>query len=340
MLDSNQLFELKKILSQPRNIVIIPHKNPDGDAIGSTLGLSQVLKKMIHQVQIVSPNDFPKFLKFLPEAKKIFIGDYNPKGAEIAIKKADIIFMLDFNEPSRADYLAEHINASSAVKILIDHHQFPQEFDFTYSDTQMPATCEMVWHLIEAMSWDNLVDENIATCLYTGIITDTGNFKFPSVKPSTLETAAKLMKHGTEPHKILDRLDTFTVSRLKLLSPFVESLQLYPEYRTTVFKLSREQLLSEGYQKGDTEGFVNYGLAIENIVFSVFMAEDTQQDLVKISFRSKGDFDCSEVARKYFNGGGHKNASGGKSHDSLEDTVKEFVNLLPEYAEKLENTTV
>lgn len=340
MLDSNQIFKLKKILSQPRNIVIIPHKNPDGDAIGSTLGLSQVLKKMIHQVQIVSPNDFPKFLKFLPEAKKVFNGEFNPKGAEIAISKADVIFMLDFNEPSRADYLDEFINKSNAVKVLIDHHQFPQEFDFTYSDTDMPATCEMVYHFIEAMGWENLVDKDIATCLYTGIITDTGNFKYPSVKPSTLETAAKLMRHGAEPFRIMDRLDSFSTSRLKILGTFLNSIEIFPEYRTVLFKLTKEQLLEDNYQKGDTDGFVNYGLTLDNIVFSVFMAEDTQQDYIKISFRSKGDFDCSEMARNSFNGGGHKNASGGKSSNSLEDTIKEFVNLLPEYAEKLENTTI
>ncbi|MGI9527345.1 MAG: DHH family phosphoesterase [Weeksellaceae bacterium] len=340
MLDSNQLYELKKVLSQPRNIVVIPHKNPDGDAIGSTLGLSQILRKMVHQVQVVTPNDFPKFLKFLPQAKKVLNGDFNPKGAEKAIKKADIIFMLDFNEPSRADYLGEFINQSNAVKVLIDHHQFPQTVDFTYSDSSMPATCEMVWHLIEAMGWEKLMDADIANCLYTGILTDTGNFRFPSVKPSTLETGAKLMKHGAEPFRILDQLDTFTESRLKILGTFVNSLERFPEYRTAIFKLNKEQLEANEYQKGDTDGFVNYGLALEDTVLSVFFAEDTQKDFVKISFRSKGDFDCSEIARDHFNGGGHKNASGGKSNQSLEDTVKEFVNLLPTYAEKLENTVV
>lgn len=340
MLDSNQLFELKKLLSQPRNIVIIPHKNPDGDAIGSTLGLSQILKKLVHQVQVVTPNDFPKFLKFLPGAKKVLNGDFNPKGAEIAIAKADMIFMLDFNEPSRADFLGKFIDESNAVKILIDHHQHPQKFDFTYSDIEIPATCQMVWHLIEAMNWEKLMDADIANCLYTGILTDTGNFRFASVKPSTLETAAQLMKHGAEPFRILDQLDSFSVSRLKLLGTFVNSLELFPTYRTAIFKLTKEQLEADNFQKGDTDGFVNYGLSLENIVFSVFFAEDTQKDFVKISFRSKGDFDCSEIASKHFNGGGHKNASGGKSEQSLEDTVKEFVNLLPIYAEKLENTVV
>lgn len=340
MLEPNQIFELKNILRSPKKIVIIPHKNPDGDAIGSTLGLSQVLKKIGHEVQIISPNDFPKFLKWLPEAKKIFNASFNHKGAEIAIAEAEVIFMLDFNGPSRADQLEPLINNSQAIKVLIDHHQFPQEFDFTYSDTQMPATCEMIWHFLDVMNWTDLVDADIATCLYTGIITDTGNFKYASVKPSTLETAAHLMRQGAEPYRILDQLDSFTPSRLKLLSIFLENMQLFPEHRTALFTMTREELMENGYQKGDTEGFVNYGLGLENIVFSVFMADDTQKDMVKISFRSKGNFDCSEVARAHFNGGGHVNASGGRSDKNIEDTVKEFVNLLPNYAKQLENTIV
>ena len=340
MLNPDEIFELKQYLSTQRNIVIIPHKNPDGDAIGSTLGLSQVLKKQGHDVQIISPNDFPKFLKWLPEAKKIFNAEFNPSGAEIGIGKADIIFMLDFNEPSRAEQLEPLIRDAKAKKVLIDHHQFPETFDFTYSDTEMPATCEMIWHFLEEMNLTGLVDQDIATCLYTGIITDTGNFKYPSVKPSTLETAAHLIKHGAEPFRILDELDSYSESRLKLLSIFLNNIQIFPEYRTALFTLNREELVKNGFQKGDTEGFVNYGLGLENIVFSVFMADDTQRDFVKISFRSKGNFDCSEVAREHFQGGGHVNASGGKSDNSLENTVKEFVNLLPNYAEKLKNTVV
>lgn len=340
MLNPDQIFELKRILQRPKKIVIVPHKNPDGDAIGSNLGLSQVLKKLGHEVQIISPNDFPKFLKWLPEAKKVFNAEFNPKGAEIAFSKADVIFMLDFNEPSRTGKLEDLINKSNAIKVLIDHHQFPQTFDFTYSDTEMPATCQMVWHFIEAMNWEDLMDENIATCLYTGLLTDTGNFRFPSVKPSTLDTASNLMQYGAKPHKIMDAMDSYSEARLKLLSVFLNNMHTFPEHRTVVFTLSKSEMLKNGYQKGDTDAFVNYGLGIQNMVFSVFLKEDTQKDFIKMSFRSKGDFDCSEVARNHFNGGGHKNASGGRSEESLENTLKEFVNLLPEYAEKLENTTI
>lgn len=340
MLNPDKIFELKKLLHSPKRIVIFPHKNPDGDAIGSVLGLSMVLKKLGHEVQVISPNDFPKFLKWMPEAKKIFNAEFNPKGAEIAIAKAEVIFMLDFNEPSRTDQLAALIQDATAVKILIDHHQQPAKFDFTYSDTEMPATCQMVWHFIEAMNWEDLADADIATCLYTGILTDTGNFKYPSVKASTHQVAGKLLQHGAKPYQIHEELDTFGESRLKLLSLFLQNYQFFPEYRTVLFTMTREELLQNGFQKGDTEGFVNYGLGLENVVFSVFMADDTQHDYVKISFRSKGNFDCSELAREHFNGGGHVNASGGRFDDTLSNTVKEFVNLLPQYAEKLQNTVV
>lgn len=340
MLNPDEILELKTILNTPKNIVIVPHKNPDGDAIGSVLGLSLILKKLGHHVQNISPNDFPKFLKFLPEAKKIFNAEFNPKGAEIAFSKADVIFMLDFNEPSRAEQLEPLINSSDAVKVLIDHHQMPGSFDFKYSDTEIPATCEMIWHFIAAMNWEDLVDSDIATCLYTGILTDTGNFKYPSVKPSTYEVAAELLKHGAQPYQIHEALDTYGESRLKLLSIFLNNYQIFPEYRTVLFTMTREELLENGFQKGDTEGFVNYGLGLENMVFSVFMVDDTQHDFIKISFRSKGNFDCSEVAREHFNGGGHVNASGGRFNDTLSNTVKEFVNLLPQYEEKLQNTVV
>ncbi|MDO5655386.1 MAG: bifunctional oligoribonuclease/PAP phosphatase NrnA [Flavobacteriaceae bacterium] len=340
MFSPDEIFELKSLFKIEKNIVIVPHKNPDGDAIGSCLGLSLILKKLGHDVQIISPNDFPKFLKWMPEAKKIFNAEFNPKGAEIAFSNADIIFMLDFNEPSRTDQLEKLIRNSDAIKILIDHHQNPEFFDFTYTDSDIPATCQMIWHFIEKMNWEDLTDANIATCLYTGILTDTGNFRYSSVKPSTHQVAAHLLNQGAEPFRIHDAMDSFGESRLKLLSVFLQNLQYFPEYRTAIFTLTREELLENGFQKGDTDAFVNYGLGLENVVFSVFMADDTQHDFVKLSFRSKGDFNTSEFANKHFNGGGHINASGGRFDDNLENTVKEFVNLLPQYEEKLQNTVI
>lgn len=341
MLTVDELTQLKALLVQKRKIVLLAHKNPDGDAIGSTLALSSVLKKQGHDVQIIVPNDFPKFLKWLPNAKKVFNADFNIKGAEIAISKAQILFLLDFNEVSRIDQLASFVEKSAAKKVLIDHHQQPGDFDFVYSDTAMPATCEMVYHFIKQMNWEEFLDKEIAISLYAGMLTDTGNFKYPSVKASTLATASELIKLGAEPHKIYDALfDNNSISKFKLLSVFLNNIKVLPEYRTAIFYLTKEELLNNGYEKGDTDGFVNYGLSLNNIVFSVFMAEDTQRDFVKISFRSKGDFDTSEFSRNHFSGGGHINASGGKSDISIQDTIKEFVNLLPKYEEKLRNTKI
>lgn len=338
-LDKLDTQAIKKVISTAENIIIVPHKNPDGDAIGACLGMHHLLKNQGINSQILAPNEFPKFLKWMPEAKKIFISAYNPKGAEIRFKKADLIFLLDFNEVSRTDNLEDHIHQSSATKIMIDHHQFPEAFDYVYSDTKMPATCEMIYHFAKKMNWEQWIDKEVATCLFTGILTDTGNFRFPSVQTSTFLTAAALKEHGAEPYKIQDQLyDVFTESRYKLLSRFLDNMHIFPEYRTTLFTLTREELQENGFQKGDTDGFVNYGLSMKNMVFSVFMAEDSKHDFVKISFRSKGNFDASEVARKHFSGGGHINAAGGRSDDSLGEAVEKFKAVLPEFMEQLTQT--
>uniref|UniRef100_UPI0039A6F396 DHH family phosphoesterase n=1 Tax=Ornithobacterium rhinotracheale TaxID=28251 RepID=UPI0039A6F396 len=339
MLTQAQLSDLKERLRTPKKILIISHRNPDGDAVGSSIALGQILNQMGHQTEVMMPNDFPKFLKFMPHSKTVFNAEFNSQGAEIKIKNAEIIFLLDFNTIDRIEPLGPAVKKAKAFKILIDHHQQPDDFDFVYSDTEMPATCEMIYHLAEQMGWAPYIDADAATCLYTGLLTDTGNFRFPSVRASTLEVAAQLVRKGALPYKIQDEIfDTATEARLKLLSHFLGNMRLFPEFKTALFTLSREELLSNGFQKGDTDAFVNYGLSLKGYVFSVFMADDTQKDFVKISFRSKSDFDVSELARTHFEGGGHINAAGGRSELGIEETVKKFIDLLPHYAEKLKNT--
>ncbi len=336
-----QVQQLQNLLSIPKNVVIIPHKNPDGDAMGSCLGLSQILQKQGHKVSVVVPNDFPKFLKWLPQAKEVINSEFEFNLANSLIEQAEIIFLLDFNTLIRIDQLEPVVKESLAYKVLIDHHQQPDTFDFTYSDTQMPATCEMVYHFLDAMGYLSLLDKDIATCLMTGIITDTGSFRYPSVKPSTMQVVSELMKAGAQPYEIQNRIfDVKSADSLGLLGTFLDNMQYFPEYRTSIFTLSRAELEKSHFQKGDTDGYVNYGLTIQNNVLSVFFAEDTKHDFVKISFRSKGDFNVNELARQYFNGGGHINAAGGRSDVSLAETVKEFVNLLPLYKEQLQNTEI
>ncbi|MDO5510709.1 MAG: bifunctional oligoribonuclease/PAP phosphatase NrnA [Weeksellaceae bacterium] len=339
MFTTEEIQELKKIFSTPQKIAIIPHRNPDGDAIGSCLALFHMLQSKGHTAKIVAPNDFPKFLKWLPGAKKqVQIAEFNDFAAGQIIGGADVVFILDFNTPSRADNLAVYIKSASGIKIMIDHHQEPDDFHYNYSDVEMPATAQMVYHWFQAMDWEDDITTDIATCIYTGLLTDTGNFRYPSVKPSTLEAAAALLRKGAEPHLIMDQLyDVSSPQRLKLLSVFLQNLTYVEEYRTAVFTLSREELLANEFQKGDTEGFVNYGLNINNALLSVFISEDTTQDLIKLSFRSKDDFDVNKLAREHFSGGGHINAAGGRSEKTLDETKKQLLELLPLYDSELKN---
>jgi bifunctional oligoribonuclease and PAP phosphatase NrnA len=327
---------LKELLSSPKKIAILPHKNPDGDAIGSTLAMYHYLKKLNHTCNIVSPNDFPKFLKWMPSAKEIVIADYQAKRAEAIIHQADLIFILDFNTVTRIDDLGNWVQKSKAPKVLIDHHREPDTFDFMYSDIEMPATCQMVYNFIEAMDNLNLIDKQIAECIYTGMMTDTGGFRFRNTSASTHRIVANLIDAGVEVDKVTSYVnDSQSEARLKLLSLTLNNLNFLKDYRTAFMYLKREDLLENGFQKGDTEGFVNYGLSVENYIFSVIFIEDTVHNFIKISLRSKGDFDVNEFSRKYFNGGGHMNAAGGRSDLSMEETIKYFQSLLPAYQDKL-----
>lgn len=334
----NNFDELKVLLSQPKRIVLLPHRNPDGDAIGSTLAMSHYLTKKGHDCNIVSPNDFPKFLKWMDGAKNIHIAEYNPGNSRRLIESAELIFILDFNTIQRIDEVGDWLQRSKVPKVLIDHHQEPEQFDFMYSDTSIPATCQMVYNFIEAMGDLELIDVPIAECIYTGIMTDTGNFRFRSTSGDTHRVIAHLMDKGIENDKINNNVsDTQTLSRMKLLSLSLNSMEAYEKYRTAFMFLTREQQTTYGSQKGDTEGFVNYGLGLNDFVFSVFFIEDQQNDFIKISFRSKGTFDVNQFARKHFNGGGHINAAGGRSDLSLEDTIQKFTDLLEEYKQELQD---
>ena len=337
----NNFEELKELLSQPKRIVLLPHRNPDGDAIGSTLAMSHYLSKKGHECNIVAPNDFPKFLKWMEGAKNIHIAEYNPGNSRRLIENAELIFILDFNSIQRIDEVGEWLQRSKVPKILIDHHQEPEQFDFMYSDTKIPATCQMVYNFIDAMDDLNLIDIPIAECIYTGIMTDTGNFRFRSTSGDTHRVVAFLMDKGIDIDKINNNVsDTQTVSRMKLLSLSLNSMEASLEHRTAYMYLTREQQFEFGSQKGDTEGFVNYGLGLNDFIFSVIFIEDQQKDFIKISFRSKGNFDVNQFARNHFNGGGHVNAAGGRSDLSLDETIEKFKELLEQYKEELQSVKI
>ena len=332
MFNIHELSEIKKILNPQNKIVIITHYNPDGDAIGSSLGLKHYLNAKGIDAEVVVPNDFPKFLKWMPDAKKITIADYKQKKASDLIKNADIIFILDFNTPSRSgNFVSSLIEKSEGKKILIDHHQQPDTFDFVYSDTTIPATCQMIYHFIEAMEETHFINENTAKCLYTGIMTDTGGFRYRSTSATTHRITANLIEKGAEPSEISSNTwDTNSISRIHLLSLILSRLEVINDGKTAILYLKRDELKKYGFEKGDTEGFVNYGLSILGVEVSAFFIEDLYEEFIKISFRSKKNIDVNNFSRKYFNGGGHINASGGKSLDDMETTISKFKNLASE----------
>lgn len=333
MFTASELTDIKSLLSSEQNIVIITHYNPDGDAIGSSLGLKHYLKAKGLAPEVIVPNDFPKFLKWMPEAKKITIADYKRKKAFELIDNADVIFILDFNASHRSGAMvAPWIDRAKGKKILIDHHQQPDNFHYVYSDTNIPATCQMAYHFIEAMGDEALVNKDIAECLYTGIMTDTGGFRFRSTSATTHRIVAQLIEHGADPATITSNTwDNNTLSRLQLLSLVLGRLEVVKDNEVAILYLTREELLKHGFDKGDTEGFVNYGLSLAGAKVSAFFMEDLYEDFIKISFRSKDEVDVNQFARKYFNGGGHINAAGGKYFKTIEETITDFKNLVQEF---------
>ncbi|MCB0387804.1 MAG: bifunctional oligoribonuclease/PAP phosphatase NrnA [Winogradskyella sp.] len=335
----DDIKNIKQLLATPKQIVIVPHKNPDGDAIGSTLGLYHYLLKHKHQATVIAPNDYPDFLKWMPEEPKILKYDSQKEPSDMLIAKADIIFTLDFNALNRTGDMEDALSASDAIKIMIDHHQQPENYAvYSYSDVSMSSTCEMVYNFIDMLGDKNLINEAIASCLYAGILTDTGSFRFPSTTSKTHEVAGYLIDKGANHSEIYNQIfDNNSYERLQLLGRALSNLKVLPEYRTAYITLSQDELNEYNFKKGDTEGFVNYGLSLNNIIFAAIFIEDTQNNIIKISLRSKGSFSVNEFSRAHFEGGGHTNAAGGKSNLDLKSTVENFISILPSYKNALNN---
>ncbi|MBD0824995.1 DHH family phosphoesterase [Aestuariibaculum marinum] len=336
---NEEISNIKQLLSTEKKIVIVPHKNPDGDAIGSTLGLYHYLLKSNHQVHVIAPNDYPHFLKWMPDENKVLKYDTQKAESDELISNADIIFTLDFNALNRTGNMETALAESSGIKIMIDHHQAPEDYAlYTYSDVSMSSTCEMVYHFIDMLGDKNLIDANIAPCLYAGIMTDTGSFRFPSTTSHTHRIIAELIDKGAKNSDIHNNIyDTNSYHRLQLLGCALTNLKVLPEHRTAFITLSQDELNKYNYKKGDTEGIVNYGLSLENIVLAAIFIEDKQEGIIKISLRSKGEFSVNDMSRTHFNGGGHINAAGGRSELSLSKTVEKFISILPSYNKALNN---
>ena len=336
-MNKESLAKLKKLLADPKKIVIVPHKNPDGDAMGSTLALYQYLKKKGHEATVVSPNDYPIFLKWLPFEEKVVKYDKQKAEAARHIAEADLIFTLDFNALDRTGDLEEPLKDATADFIMIDHHQQPSDYAVvTYSDTESCATCQMVYDLLDMLGETDKIDAQMATCIYTGIMTDTGSFRFRSTSAHTHHVIAHLIELGADNTYIHQQIyDVNSPDRMQLLGVALSNLRALPDYKTAYITLSQEELDAHNYQKGDTEGFVNYALSLMNTKLAMIFIENKQEGIIKISLRSEGDFSVNEMARAHFEGGGHTNAAGGKSDRSLQDTVDYFISILPSYKKML-----
>ena len=324
---------LQALLDKRPIITIIPHTSPDGDAIGSTLGLYHFLKNQGHDVQIIAPTDFPDFLKWMPEADQILIYPNQESRAEQRIADSSLIFTLDFNNLLRAKPLTPFLQKSLATFVMIDHHQQPDTYaTITYSDEKASSTCELIYNTIVSLGSQEAINQAIATCLYTGIMTDTGGFRFSMTSPQTHRVAAVLLEKGANCAQIAsDVLDSYSIDRLQLLGTVLDGLTYLKEYKTAYMSVSSKILKQFNFRKGDTEGFVNYGLRIKEAELAVIFIENEEDNLIKISFRSKTTLDVNLLARTYFNGGGHINAAGGSMSISLEDTIAYFLEVLPKF---------
>ena len=332
--------ELKSFLDLPRSIVIVGHRNPDGDAMGSTLALKHYLDLKGHNATVVVPNEYPEFLHWLPGSKTTYRFDWQNSQSQRAINASEIIFLLDFNALHRVGYdMQNTLEKYPNDFAMIDHHQQPDDVKYMYSDVTICSTCQMVYQFIEMNNDLHLINADIATCLYTGIMTDTGSFRFRSTTSTTHKIIADLIDKGAENDKIHNNVyDCNSYNRLLLLGQALSNLQILPTYNTAYITLTTEEKKRFDFQKGDTEGVVNYALSLKGIVFAAIFIEDADQKIVKISFRSKGSFSVNQFSRNHFNGGGHDNAAGGKSDLNMAETVIKFTSLLPKYKQELESS--
>lgn len=320
-----------------KRMVIIPHVNPDGDAIGSALGLNDVLNNAGFKSNVIVPNDFPTYLSWLGSEGIPLIYEQCRDRCHELIDQADALFFLDFNDVKRLGKLEDYLRSNTKPVVLIDHHPDPQiKANFMFSDTDVSSTAELVFDFIDAIGMMDHLGVKGANALLTGIIADTGSFSHNASRPDMYRIVGELIKRGADKNKINESLyNNFSEKRMRLLGYCLsEKMEIYPQYRTAMIWLSAEELKRFDFQSGDTEGFVNYPLSVKGVVFSAFFIE--KQGYVKISFRSKGSFATNNFSGAHFNGGGHRNASGGETKLSMEEALALFKELLPQYSERLE----
>jgi phosphoesterase RecJ-like protein len=339
----NEIFNsIGKVLkTKPENVVIVPHENPDGDAIGSAIGLAEILLAYGHNVSVICPNEYPGFLKWFSSSVEILTFSKQKKEAKKLLKEAAILVCVDFNEPKRADKMEDLLTAFSGTKIMIDHHPNPGDCaDLMVSEPGYSSTAELIFDVAKNTGFEKYMTREAAEALYAGIMTDTGSFSHNINNPNTFKVVARLMEWGIDPAKIQSNIyHNFSAARMRLLGHCLKNkMEVFPEHRAAMIYLSQKELQEYDFQPGDTEGFVNYPLSVNNIVFSALFIE--KKDFIKASFRSKGNFPANEFSQKHFSGGGHLNAAGGETKLTLDETIEKFRQLLGDYRHLLLETII
>ena len=326
---------LKVELAVPRRIVVTTHQGPDGDGMGASLAMYRFLKKQGHDVSVITPNDYPEFLQWMPFNADVINYMRQKPLAEALIEKTEFVFHMDYNHLKRSADMSRSFYQCKAVRVLIDHHPMPDlPSKYIFSETEVSSTCELLFSIMKL--WDiRMIDRDIATCIYTGIMTDTGSFCYRSVHAQTFSVAAELMKYGIDRTEIYDKVyDNYSEDRMRLMGYCLnEKMEVFPQYCTALISLNLDELDRYGFVVGDSEGFVNLPLSIKGIRFSAFFLE--KEDKIKMSFRSKGDFSVNDFSRKHFGGGGHLNAAGGDAKIPMNVLIQKFRDLLPSYEKEL-----
>jgi bifunctional oligoribonuclease and PAP phosphatase NrnA len=330
----SQTSKFKDLLANAKNIIVTSHQNPDGDAFGSGLSMTLLLQKVTNaNVTFISPTDYASYIAWMPKVSQIKV--YTASLDE-QIKNADLIFCCDFSSISRLKDMQASVLEAACPKIILDHHEQPEGFsEYLFWNQKASSTCELVYKFIVDLGYESHIDQDIATCIYTGLLTDTGSFRFNSTTSQVHLVVAKLLAFGVNPSEIHRKLfDQNSIDRLKMLGyVFSNKMVHLPDYRCIYFTISEAELKEFNSKGGDTEGIVNYGLSIENVVMAAIFIE--KDGIIKISFRSIHDFSVADLARENFEGGGHKNAAGGRSLKSMQETIEKFLTLLPNYKNSL-----
>lgn len=325
---------LRSIVAEGNVFVLTCHAGPDGDALGSTLGFAHYLNALGKEAVVVVPDAFPDFLAWLPGAQEILRFDKYRDKAELMIAMADVIFAMDYNALSRVDEMGDCIKKSKATKVLVDHHLQPERFcDLSFSYPQLSSTCEVVFRLVHALGDFELLTKAASECIYTGMMTDTGNFSYGPCTQDVYLIISMLLQKEINKDRIYNKVfNNYSEGRLRLMGYVLyEKMRVFPEYHSALITLTREEMARFNFNKGDTEGLVNIPLQMKGIYFSVFLREDTEKDLIRVSLRSQGTFPCNKFAAQYYGGGGHLNASGGQHLGTLEEAVAIFEMALEEF---------